>query len=188
MMHVHSGRLVDPLTFDPSEVTVIDIAYSLSEQKRWAGHADPGFTILEHCMAGMRFFLAERKFEHALAFLWHDSGEAFFTDLPRDLKQHPMMRWYREQEHACTFKLTKHFAPEVVYLIDKVKLIDNRSMRYEENHGFPEDTDRDWLCPEIDPLPEWCYDSNDSYEDFNLAHHSLKERIRHDRETAGRIA
>lgn len=79
----YTGRPFWPLDPDPNDVDIIDIAWSLSMQCRYAGHTNRFYSVAEHCV----HISNAVPQEHALWGLLHDSAEAYLTDLPRPLKR-----------------------------------------------------------------------------------------------------
>lgn len=139
-MWLRSGRLVDPTAIDFSKVELYDLAWALANVNRWGGHASPAVSVAKHAIACARACWATPRL--ALLALHHDDGEAFFGDMCRDLKSHPGMAWYREQEHAATAACIRHFAPSVADLpLSAVKTVDTQSLLTERAWHFPPDKD-----------------------------------------------
>lgn len=161
-MWLRSGRLVDPLDLDLSKVTLTDLAWSLAHTMRWGGHANPAISVAQHCVAMAREAWPNPRL--ALLCLHHDDGEAFFGDMLRDLKAHPNMRWYAEQEHRATELCVRHFAPQLDDLpISAAKELDRRSLLTERAMCFPADKDKTSYHPEESPLP-WSH-----FEPYNCS-------------------
>ena len=156
MMWTASGKLVDPcaLERDIEKVTLYDIAWALSQTMRWGGHARPGISVARHAIACAR--AAGRKSSRlGLLALHHDDGEAFFGDMPRDLKSRPEMAWYREQEHRATEICVRHFAPQCQGLaLSAVKEVDNGSLLWERANLLPRDKEPTTYLPDVQPLDD----------------------------------
>lgn len=176
MIWLRSGRLVDPLNLDLSLVTVEDLAWSLGNVSRFGGHCDPPVSVAQHTLACARQAAKESPVLALLA-LHHDDGEAFFGDMPRDLKARPEMAWYRAQEHRCTLRCIEHFAPACLDLpLRAVKPIDTRSMLTERRDRFPADKDATDYHPPVDPLPKSHYYASDTWETWVKLHYKLTDR------------
>ena len=83
-----TGRLINPLRPDESEVDIEDIAHSLSMQCRFNGHCARFYSVAEHSVHTAK--LAEMLFpkdpDIAKFALLHDASEAYLCDIPRPLK------------------------------------------------------------------------------------------------------
>lgn len=78
-----TGRGVDPLDADVTDIVIEDIAHALSLQCRFGGHCERFYSVAEHCL-----LLSENVAqEHALWALLHDASEAYLVDLPRPVKR-----------------------------------------------------------------------------------------------------
>jgi hypothetical protein len=92
----YSGVAFWPLDPQPEEVCLEDIAHSLAQQCRFAGHTSEFYSVAQHCVR-----VAEKcPPEDALWGLLHDASEAYLLDLPRPLRQLPELAAYREAEAA----------------------------------------------------------------------------------------
>lgn len=73
----------------PDMVDIEDIAHSLSNQCRFAGHVSKFYSVAEHsinvCNLVQR---ATRDDRLSLAALLHDASEAYLIDIPSPIKQH----------------------------------------------------------------------------------------------------
>jgi len=79
----HTGKqfwMFDPLERD---IDIVDIAHSLSQQCRFAGHTRVFYSVAQHCCE--MFLHADR--DHQAEALLHDAAEAYITDIPRPLKR-----------------------------------------------------------------------------------------------------
>lgn len=94
MILTFTGRLVDPLRLEPEDISILDIAHSLSMQCRFTGHSRRFYSVAEHCVR-VSNMVPER---FALWGLLHDATEAYLGDVSRPLKQTTTMARYREAE------------------------------------------------------------------------------------------
>lgn len=109
-----TGKLVDPANLRASEISIVDIAHSLSNQCRFGGHCSTFYSVAQHSIR-----VAEHLDHHQqLVGLLHDATEAYLMDLPRPLKL--ILPGYAEQEKkvweaiAEAFKINVQIPPEVV--------------------------------------------------------------------------
>lgn len=85
----HTGTKFHPLAPDPEAIHIEDIAHSLSLQCRFNGHSHQFYSVAEHSVRLSEIVEPEL----ALWGLLHDAGEAYFSDLPRPIKnQFPRFR------------------------------------------------------------------------------------------------
>lgn len=77
-----SGRAIDLQRITPDDISILDIAHSLSNLCRFAGHTREFYSVAQH---SIRVALALPP-ELRLAGLLHDATEAYVVDLPRPVK------------------------------------------------------------------------------------------------------
>lgn len=94
LIMTYSGRMVDPFNLWPSDITIEDIAHSLSMQCRFNGHCKAFYSVAEHSVHVST--LVARPY--ALWGLLHDASEAFICDIPTPLKRSAAFTAYREHE------------------------------------------------------------------------------------------
>ena len=78
-----SGRTVNLMQPDPSQICVEDIARSLSMQCRWNGHVRSFYSVAEHCVRCSDVVPPEA----AAWALMHDAAEAYIGDIPTPVKR-----------------------------------------------------------------------------------------------------
>ena len=83
-IQTYTGVTFYPLDPRPDEVRIEDIAHSLSNQCRFAGHCRQFYSVAEHSVR-VSLALAQRL---ALWGLMHDAAEAYLVDLPRPIKRY----------------------------------------------------------------------------------------------------
>jgi hypothetical protein len=165
MMLTRSGRLVDPVDIDPTLVTTDDVAWALANTNRWGGHCSKSFSVAQHCLAIVSYLRHDTAAAAAqlgcditptlvLAALHHDDGEAFFGDMPRQLKHRPEMLWYREAEHACGARIANTLCGfDVAAHFRTTKPLDAMSLNAEADMFFPPTDDvLEWFDPNHEAL------------------------------------
>lgn len=131
-----TGREVDLLEPDPAQISLGDIAKSLSRQCRFAGHLAHG---VEHYSVAQHSVLVADLCapEHALIALLHDASEAYLQDVIRPLKG-ILGEPYRLLEHrwnvaiAVAFDLERDaltaLPPDVKEADERALVIERRSV------------------------------------------------------------
>lgn len=124
-----TSRRVDPFAPDPAMIDVDDIALALGMQVRWGGHIKFRYSTAEHVVNCARV-LGARGYDkrHMSKALHHDDDEAYLIDVPRPIKNHPLMAGYRaaqkELQRVCLIKFTGDAElPEIVHWADNVMLL-----------------------------------------------------------------
>ena len=90
----YTGRLVHPLDPSPGEISIFDVAHSLSQICRFLGHTKEFYSVAQHSILVSQHAVPE----DALWGLLHDASEAYICDMPSPLKHDPRMAIYRETE------------------------------------------------------------------------------------------
>lgn len=96
-----SGKYVDPWTMTESDVDIVDIATSNSNECRFNGHTDPFWSVAQHEILTSALVASVKHRELSLAALVHDGGEAYSKDLPSPIKNHPLMAVYKAMADRC---------------------------------------------------------------------------------------
>lgn len=127
----YSGGSAYPFGLNPDDISVEDIAHSLSMQCRYAGHTSEFWSVAAHSLeVSRRVEDAVREtsadgavvFEAALAGLLHDASEAYLVDLPKPIK--PLFVNYAQWEEAAELAVATRFGmqfpwPAIVTRMDK---------------------------------------------------------------------
>lgn len=116
-MQVFTGIQYWPMDPRADEVSLLDIAHSLSMQCRYNGHVNHFYSVAQHCFHVSH--LVSR--ENAVWGLLHDAAEAYCTDIPRPMKKY--LAGYEGIEAANMAVICDHFglsyeAPDEVKLMD----------------------------------------------------------------------
>jgi hypothetical protein len=95
-----------PLDPRPEEILIEDIAHSLSNQCRYAGHTSKFYSVAQHSVMVAR--IVPRQ--HFAWGLLHDAAEAYLVDLPRPLKRFsPLGNVYRPIEARLMMCVCERF-------------------------------------------------------------------------------
>jgi uncharacterized protein len=122
-MHTFTGRKYWP--FDPrvEEVFIEDIAHSLANKCRYAGHCTKFYSVAEHSV----YCSCIGPEDEALERLLHDASEAYNGDLIRPLKRMPefaepfrIVEEKNERIIADRFKLVYPYPPSVKFADEAV--------------------------------------------------------------------
>src|SRR6185312_10187038 len=107
-MQTAHGRVFWPLDPRAEEVHLDDIAWALSYQIRFAGHALGPYTVAEHCVRVARLArsMGATRGEVKAALL-HDASEAYVVDVPRPLK--PYLKEYKAIERRVQDAIATRF-------------------------------------------------------------------------------
>jgi hypothetical protein len=173
-MQTFTGKAFWPLDPRRTEVDPVDIAHSLAQQVRFAGHTPEPYTIAQHSV-----LVSKRAEELATAGalrgvieiaqwgLLHDATEAYLVDVPRPVKR--SLPEYQEIERNLAAAIWCRFvAPEnstwSMRAYPHVERADNEILSAEAAVFFPaRERPRDWgelpLCPpQYEPWTIWSHD------------------------------
>lgn len=143
-IQTYTGRKFYPMDPLPSEICIEDIAHSLSNMCRYAGHCDRFYSVAEHCVLLSQ---AAEPIDKLWALL-HDASEAYLVDVPSPIK--PYIPGYRTWEArimrcvATTFSLSREM-PYTVDLLDKRIIKDEKAQNVGNGPGK-------WINEELVPL------------------------------------
>lgn len=128
-IQTYTGRKVYPLNLRVEDIDVRDIAHALANQCRFAGHARFHYSVAQHSVLVANYILdSTGDREVARWGILHDASEAYLTDLPRPLKRHPALAFYRGAEKSAQRVICDRFGlpqrePEAVKVADLVLLV-----------------------------------------------------------------
>lgn len=144
---VRSGRIVDPFNLRLEDIDIDDIAHSLSNQCRFAGHSRFFYCVAEHCCHCYDIAKISGYYsDECLMVLLHDATEAYLVDLPRPIKNE--LPQYREIENKLSEVIMNKFFPEkepTLYFKESLKTIDNRMLITEQSQLFTYRDDKEWI-------------------------------------------
>lgn len=137
-------------TFTENDICIEDIAHHLSLENRFCGACKFAYPVAYHSLQGCEYVSDKAK----LAFLMHDSGEAYTKDIPRPLKNY--LRFIGctaiDELEEKIFKtiVKKYNIPWNDEIKQEVKLIDNRMYLNEKSQIQPQ---CEIVIPESEKLP-----------------------------------
>ena len=162
-IQMQNGKPFWPLDPRIEEITIEDIAHSLSLQCRWNGHCREFYSVAQHCV----LVAQEAQEIEPRAALWglmHDATETYLTDVPRPLK--PLLQGYKEAEDALALSIIDKFnipfdpaidaavhqADAVQLLLERNELLDDPVIPWGNAQSYEDSLSKESL--------------SDRYEDF----------------------
>lgn len=127
--HIRTFTGIYMNVFDPKleMICIEDIAHSLSNQCRFAGHLPTFYSVAQHsvlcCLAV--------DTPYKLQALLHDASEAYLVDIPRPIK--PRLDNYYDIEHKLMMLIAEKYGFSYP-LEDPVKAIDHKMLVFEWEH------------------------------------------------------
>jgi len=106
-MQTYTGRKFWPMDPRADEVSLEDIAHSLSLQCRYAGHCMNFYSVAEHSVKLAWWLFRHGGAQTALWGLLHDAAEAYLVDVPRPVK--PYLAGYKDAENKVMAAVCEHF-------------------------------------------------------------------------------
>lgn len=143
----YTGRHVHPLNPRRYEISIFDIARSLSNLCRFLGHTTAFYSVAQHSVLVSQFVPPE----DALWGLLHDAAEAYLCDLHAPVKRAPEMMAYRAAEDwlmrvICECYGLPEQMPRCVMIADKTLLAT-------EFRDVTSADDPDWIKEECGVAP-----------------------------------
>lgn len=143
----NSGRIIDVIRPNYRDITMRDIIHGLSGCGRFVNQCDETINVGQHTCYVTRLVSDYGMTAEQQAFL-HDASEAFICDIPKWLKNHESMAFYREIEERWWKAIARAFdVPRTMHW--SVGEADRLMVRFEARKGFK---DR-WECPPNYPDP-----------------------------------
>lgn len=97
-IYTYSGKAIYPEEMTVDDVVFYDIAYSLSQIKRYNGHS--GVSVLRHSLAAYNLLINQSATIRELLFgLLHDATEAYLMDVPVPLQKYMSLSWKSAVDH-----------------------------------------------------------------------------------------
>jgi hypothetical protein len=89
-IYTAGGGTIRPLSPNPADITIEDIAHALSNQCRFTGHTRHFYSVAEHSLLCQKYVELEGgDTEEQLTALLHDGSEAYLSDIARPIKKTP---------------------------------------------------------------------------------------------------
>lgn len=119
-----TGVAFHPLEPRAEDVSIEDIAHSLSHECRYTGHTASFYSVAEHSVlvakgvAALGGSLNDQRWG-----LLHDASEAYLSDISSPVKKHPSFAFYREVEKGLMAAVAERFKlegeePDLVRFVD----------------------------------------------------------------------
>lgn len=141
-MQTYTGVQFWPLDPRPEEVRLEDIAHSLANQCRYAGHVTRFYSVAQHSVLVSQIV----PVGHSAWGLLHDATEAYLVDLPRPVKRYSAMgSMYRDIETRLMLTICSRFglpfdepisvkaADDVLLMTEKRDLMPNCPAKWRES-------------------------------------------------------
>jgi 5'-deoxynucleotidase YfbR-like HD superfamily hydrolase len=109
---------VEPMNLKEEDICIYAIANSLCKLSRFNGHyvSNDIYSVAQHSIIGARIFMDKGEIEKAKQFLIHDAAEAYFSDVPKPIKE--IMPIVYEIEDHITQVIAKAFNLEFPFSQD----------------------------------------------------------------------
>jgi hypothetical protein len=134
-IYTYTGRRIEPLNPDPTQIDIVDIAYSLAGQRRFTGHTDPWYNTGQHSVLVSTIVPAE----DALWGLLHDAPEAYISDIARPVKRQAEFEpFYKAAEDTLMAAVCERFGLPL-QMPASVKEADDMLLRAEQRDLMPND-------------------------------------------------
>ena len=126
-MTLYSGKDVDIFNMNPRDITIEDIAHSLSNLCRYGGHCIFHYSVAQHSViCSYESGTPLQQFE----FLLHDASEGYVNDLVRPIKHRPELEQYRIEEDKIQKLIFEKYKLQFPFS-DRVHEVDNQVLRME---------------------------------------------------------
>jgi hypothetical protein len=119
-----SGLFINVFEPTPEMICIKDVAHSLSQQPRFAGHLFKFYSVAQHSVLCMRYADDKNK----LGALLHDSSEGYLLDIPSPIKRR--MPEYKSIEDNLMSAIAKKYGFEYP-LTPEVHAIDRKLLHIE---------------------------------------------------------
>jgi hypothetical protein len=150
-METYTGRAFYPVEPRVEDVSIIDIAHSLSLQCRYAGHCEFFYPVAQHCSL-LALWLADHGGSplDCLQILLHDAAEAYLVDVPRPVKQ--FLPQYRIWDNALNDIIREWMGWKGLPVYERQAELDTRILVDERAQLMLSGTGLDWGHNDLKPL------------------------------------
>lgn len=156
-IQTYTGKKVHFLEPDLSEIDIEDIAHSLSQMCRFAGHTKRFYSVAEHCVVVSNHSTAK----NALWGLLHDASEAYIVDIPKPVKG--FLLNYEDLEKTVMDAICEKFGLSKE-IPSEIKTLDGRIL-FTEKEQLLSYADWGWSMPPLQTTLQ-CYNPSDAKELF----------------------
>ena len=159
IIHTASGKAIDLLVIDASQLCIRDIAYSLSNINRFYGHTLRPISVAEHslivCEIMARHFGITSP-SVLLAALLHDAHEALVGDVAQPVKQLLGPAW-RDEEDRIQRVVLKRFGVYTAFVTHRHEIhdADMHALTSEREQLIHPDAQDVWPCQVTHPALDW---------------------------------
>lgn len=126
-IRTYTGRIISPLSPNPDDISIDDIAHALSLNCRFTGHVRWHYSVAQHSV------LVASLVEDGLRLtaLLHDASEAYLSDIARPIKHQPEFGdVYLKYEERLERAIAERFGLEYPWPRD-IKLADTLALATE---------------------------------------------------------
>ncbi|AFZ72575.1 hypothetical protein [Natronobacterium gregoryi] len=151
-INTHSGEQITPLSPDPEQIDLADVAHALSNLSRFTGQGKHFYSVARHAVHVSHEVESRGGSREAQRWgLLHDASEAYFADVPAPVKRSlpGYTRAEKEFQAAVREAFDLELAVEDERLVDGV---DGDIARYELSIHFPANHESPGLECEHDDL------------------------------------
>lgn len=132
LLTTYTGRKLNPMDLQPTDIDIEDIAHHLACTNRWAGALREPISVAQHSVH-VSWLLSGSGFE--LEGLLHDAAETYLGDVTKWVKRHPSMEFYRQAEQRATRAISERFGIPSA-MSDAVDRADRMMINIEGEYGF----------------------------------------------------
>jgi len=108
-----TGKLLDVLDIKPEDINAYDIAWSLHNTNRYAGHTSVPWDVLSHTGLVYTLYVWDMRGSldpnYSKALLLHDAAEAYIGDMIGGLKDSPVGEAFRDLERKILRTVFQRF-------------------------------------------------------------------------------
>lgn len=135
-LRTFTGREVNPLDLQPSDIDVLDVAHHLALINRFNGAVKRPISVAQHSVYVYRIVCAlTHHMPVRRQALFHDGGEAYVGDVTKWLKHSDAMAAFREAEDRAQATVFQVFdCPAELH--EAVEYADRIMVRFEGMKGF----------------------------------------------------
>ena len=141
-IQLYSGTILYILDPRPEDISIVDIAHSLSNICRYAGNSLFFYSVAEHSIYVSEHFKYDK--ELALAALLHDAAEVVISDIPRMVKK--LSPQLTVVENKILRAIYNKFCVEKYLHHEEIKNADNLILR-DEMEQVMAPPQKDWGIP-----------------------------------------